>query len=199
MSAAPLLLLVDTNATRIANERMSQRLVTAFVFSGILFMLLPGTFLGIWNLLSISQAHDVGTLPRAWLQAHGQAQLFGWIGSFILGIGFYSLPKMQGTDDQTHLGMFLGLGGISLVVLSWVVAHYVWWRHPRGLHHVLKFVAYPMQLLTLNRLVPQEKYSEKDISPYLWPNGKMPVSDDWTSVEWVILRPACRQKHAMRP
>jgi len=36
-----------------------------------------------------------------------------------------------------------------------------------------------MQLLTLNRLVPQQKYSEKDISPYFWPNGKMPVRDDW--------------------
>lgn len=84
-----------------------------------------------------------------------------------------------GTDDQTHLGLFLGFGGIALVVLSWVVAHYISWRHPRGLQHALKSVTYPMQLLTLNRLVPQEKYSEKDISPYFWPNGKMPVSDDW--------------------
>ncbi len=84
-----------------------------------------------------------------------------------------------GTDDKTHLGMFIGLGGIALVVLSWIVAHYVSWRHPRGLQHALKFVAYPMQLLTLNRLVPQGKYSEKDISPYFWPNGKMPVSDYW--------------------
>ena len=35
--------------------------------------------------------------PQAWLQAHGQAQIFGWIGAFILGIGFYSLTKMQST------------------------------------------------------------------------------------------------------
>jgi sulfoxide reductase catalytic subunit YedY len=84
-----------------------------------------------------------------------------------------------GTDDQTHLGMFLGLGGIALVFLSWIVAHYISWRHPRALQRALKVVAYPMQLLTLNRLVPQEKYTEKDISPYFWPNGKMPVSDNW--------------------
>jgi DMSO/TMAO reductase YedYZ molybdopterin-dependent catalytic subunit len=36
-----------------------------------------------------------------------------------------------------------------------------------------------MQLLTLNKLVPQQHYSEQDISPYFWPNGKMPVSDNW--------------------
>ena len=36
-------------------------------------------------------------LSPAWLQAHGQAQVFGWVGSFILGIDFYSLTKMQST------------------------------------------------------------------------------------------------------
>ena len=33
-------------------------------------------------------------MSPAWLQAHGHAQIFGWIGTFILGIGFYSLSKM---------------------------------------------------------------------------------------------------------
>lgn len=82
---------------RIANERQSQRIVTAFVASGLIFMLLPGTFLGVWNLLSISASHGPGSIPQAWLQAHGQAQIFGWIGSFILGIGFYSLTKIRST------------------------------------------------------------------------------------------------------
>ncbi len=78
-------------------ERHSQRLVTAFIVSGMLFMLLPGTFLGVWNLIGISQQRTLSSLSAAWLQAHGQAQIFGWIGSFILGIGFYSLTKMQST------------------------------------------------------------------------------------------------------
>jgi len=87
----------QADAARMAGERKSQHLVTAFVISGLLFMLLPGTFLGVWNLLTISQEHGPATIPQAWLQAHGQAQIFGWIGSFILGIGFYSLTKMRGT------------------------------------------------------------------------------------------------------
>ncbi|MGB6191883.1 MAG: NnrS family protein [Terracidiphilus sp.] len=85
------------NGARIAGERRSQRLVTAFVISGLAFMLLPGTFLGVWNLLDISRGHGPEAVPQARLQAHGQAQIFGWIGSFILGIGFYSLTKMNGT------------------------------------------------------------------------------------------------------
>lgn len=77
-------------------ERVSrlQRAVSLYIITGLLFMLLPGTFLGVWNLLSISSQHTVDSLSPAWLQAHGHAQLFGWIGTFVLGIGFYSLSKM---------------------------------------------------------------------------------------------------------
>ena len=57
-------------------------------------MLLPGTFLGVWNLLSISADHSASSLSGAWIQAHGHAQIFGWIGTFIIGIGYYSLSKM---------------------------------------------------------------------------------------------------------
>jgi uncharacterized protein involved in response to NO len=58
---------VSSDVERIAGERQSQKLVTAFVASGMFFMLLPGTFLGVWNLLSISQAHRLSSLPQAWL------------------------------------------------------------------------------------------------------------------------------------
>ncbi len=86
---------------------------------------------------------------------------------------------VMGTDDQAPIGMYLGFVGIGVVVLSWVAAHYLSWGHPRGLQHALKMVTYPMQLLTLNRLVPHQDYREEDISPYFWPNGKMPVRADW--------------------
>jgi DMSO/TMAO reductase YedYZ molybdopterin-dependent catalytic subunit len=86
---------------------------------------------------------------------------------------------VMGTDDLGQRGMILGFVGIGLVFFSWIAAHYISWNHPRMLQHALKLVAYPMQLLTLNRLSPQQKYSEQDISPYFWPNGKMPVRSDW--------------------
>jgi thiosulfate reductase cytochrome b subunit len=84
-----------------------------------------------------------------------------------------------GTNDQGRLGMILGFAGIGVVVLCWVAAHYTSWNYPRKLQHALKLVTYPMQLLTLNRLIPQQTYSEQDISPYMWPNGKLPVREDW--------------------
>lgn len=71
-----------------------QQALIAYIITGLFFLVLPGTFLGVWNLVSISNHRALDNLSAAWLQAHGHAQIFGWIGTFILGIGFYSLSKM---------------------------------------------------------------------------------------------------------
>ena len=42
-------------------------------------MLLPGTFLGVWNLFAISSRRAPDSISAAWVQAHGHAQIFGWI------------------------------------------------------------------------------------------------------------------------
>lgn len=89
---------------------------------------------------------------------------------------------VMGTDDGNPIGMYLGFVGIFVVIVSWIAAHYISWRHPRGLQHALKSVTYPMQLLTLNRLLPEQKYSEDQISPFFWPNGKMPIREDWKNL-----------------
>jgi methionine sulfoxide reductase catalytic subunit len=84
-----------------------------------------------------------------------------------------------GTDDLRPEGMILGILGIAVVLLSWAFAHYISWFLPRGLQHAQKAVTHPVMLLTLDRLTPREHYTAKDISPHFWPNGKMPVREDW--------------------
>src|SRR5579859_6205411 len=53
-----------------AREESAQRLMMAYAITGLFFMLLPGTFLGVWNLLSISGGH-ASAISTAWIQAHG--------------------------------------------------------------------------------------------------------------------------------
>jgi methionine sulfoxide reductase catalytic subunit len=87
---------------------------------------------------------------------------------------------VMGTDDATGVsGMVWGFVGIGVVVLSWVVAHRISWKHPRLLQRAQKLVTYPLMLATLDRLVPHERYTEQDISPHFWPNGKLPERADW--------------------
>ena len=81
-----------------------------YISTGLLFMLLPGTFLGVWNLLAISSHRAADSVSRAWIQAHGHAQIFGWIGTFILGIGFYSIPKLRRMNSFCVIGACGHLG-----------------------------------------------------------------------------------------
>ena len=84
-----------------------------------------------------------------------------------------------GTDDLRPTGMILGFVGIAVVLLSWVLAHYISWIFPRGLQHAQKALTHPVMLLTLDRLVPREHYTTKDLSLHFWPNGKIPIREDW--------------------
>src|SRR5690242_19229166 len=71
------------------------RLLKVYVFAGLFFLVLPGPPPGAWNLLQVREPGALGAVSAAWLQAHGHAQVFGWIGCFILGIGFQSLPTLR--------------------------------------------------------------------------------------------------------
>ena len=84
-----------------------------------------------------------------------------------------------GADDRTPLGMILGFVGIGIVILCWIVAHYVSWKRPRSLQHMQRTISLPLLLATFNRVAPQQRYWLDEVSPHFWPNGKMPVRDDW--------------------
>lgn len=114
----------------VSRERDLQKLVTVFICTGLVFLLLPGTFLGVWNLIEIGARHAAHAPSAAWIQAHGQAQIFGWIGTFIIGIGFYSLSKMGRLRpfavSRGWQSWALWTLGISL---HWLTGVYGWqWR-----------------------------------------------------------------------
>ncbi len=112
----------------VEHEAQLQRAVMAYIITGIAFMLLPGTFLGVWNLISISNRHQLESLSPAWLQAHGHAQIYGWIGTFIIGIGFYSLSKMG------RLPRFAVRRAWQSYSLWTVGVIFRWWANVTGWH-----------------------------------------------------------------
>lgn len=159
MSSAPHTEEQPANSARIAMEQHSQWLVTAFIGSGMFFMLLPGTFLGVWNLIGISQQRTLSTLSPAWIQAHGQAQVFGWIGSFILGIGFYSLTKMQSTLTFPVRAGWTAWGLWTLgIALRWTGGVTAWqWRILLPLSGVLELIAFLLFFRSVRRHRPADQ------------------------------------------
>ncbi len=96
-------------------ERKKSLMLRAWIIAGLFFMALPGTLLGFSNLVAISEHHGLGFLPAAWMEGHGHAQMFGWIGSFILGIGFYSQPARGKSVLRIPMACFvLWTSGVAL-------------------------------------------------------------------------------------
>jgi uncharacterized protein involved in response to NO len=139
----------------------------AFVTTGLIFMVFPGTFLGVWNLLQISGRKSVASISPAWLQAHGHAQVFGWVGSFILGIGFYSIPKMRGGVKSSFLTAWACWAMWTTgATIRWAANVYLWeWRV------LLPISAELGAFLIFFRSVSQHRSGDSDkhkLDPWIW-------------------------------
>ncbi|HEU5403223.1 MAG TPA: NnrS family protein [Terriglobales bacterium] len=125
-----------------AREIGLSRMLVAYIVTGLAFMLLPGTFLGVWNLISITSHRAAQGVSATWIQAHGHAQIFGWIGSFILGIGFYSIPTVRKTLAMRAGWLCYGMWTAG-VLLRWLTNVYLWhWRALLPASAILELVAF---------------------------------------------------------
>ena len=136
--------------TNVREER-AQRLMMAYAITGLFFMLLPGTFLGVWNLISISRLQATEKISPGWIQAHGHAQIFGWAATFILGIGFYSIPKLRKMKPfplwRAWVCWSVWTGG---VLLRWAMTMWPWhWRGVFPLSAALELGAFLLFFLAI--------------------------------------------------
>jgi hypothetical protein len=139
------------------------RMVMTYIGTGLAFMLLPGTFLGVWNLISISDKHAANSISPAWIQAHGQAQVFGWIGTFILGIGFYSVPKMRRAQAFAMWEAWVCWAMWTVgVLLRWFATVYNWhWRISLPLSAALQLLAFALFFKTVSSHRPATNGEER--------------------------------------
>ena len=143
--------------TRTRENRLS-RLLMLYITTGLGFMLLPGTFLGVWNLLAISSRHAANSVSDGWVQAHGHAQIFGWIGTFILGIGFYSIPKLRRMNPFALWTAWacwaLWTSGVSL---RWLTGVYQWqWHVLLPVSAALETIAFGLFFYSVSGHRPQD-------------------------------------------
>ena len=149
------------------HQRNKSWMLRAWILSGIFFMALPGTLLGFSNLMAISAHHGLGSMPAAWMEGHGHAQMFGWIGSFILGIGFYSQP-LRPSGIRVPLACF-GFWTTG-VLLRWIGNIYEWhWRTLLVASSALELVAVILFLFAAShhKRADAEKGAKKGIEVWM--------------------------------
>ena len=146
-----------------AREKTLSQLLMLYISTGLLFMLLPGTFLGVWNLLAISSHRAANSVSPAWIQAHGHAQIFGWIGTFILGIGFYSIPKLRRLNSFALSAVWSSWALWTCgVTLRWLTSVYGWqWRTFLPLSALLELAAFAIFFRTVSGHRPEESGKAK--------------------------------------
>jgi len=87
-----------------------------------------------------------------------------------------------GTDDTNPAGLLVFLvGAAGIIALCWL-AHWISWKRPRWVQMGFRRLLGPLQRTTLNRLASRNQYTRDDISPYFWPNGKLPHSPEWEAL-----------------
>ncbi|KAA9038364.1 molybdopterin-dependent oxidoreductase [Ginsengibacter hankyongi] len=85
-----------------------------------------------------------------------------------------------GTDNTTSVaGIYIGAGIIAFTILFCLLAHWLSWNKQRALQHADAAINGNLWRITLNRFKPKPYYKRADISPYFWPNGKAPSSEEW--------------------
>jgi heme/copper-type cytochrome/quinol oxidase subunit 1 len=91
--------------------------------------------------------------PRPGLRAHGHAQIFGWIGTFVIGIDYYSLSKMGGLKpvavSRAWMSWALSTGGVTLRWVANVTEFH--WRILLPASAALQLIAFVIFFVTVSR------------------------------------------------
>jgi methionine sulfoxide reductase catalytic subunit len=90
---------------------------------------------------------------------------------------------VRGTNDASPAGLYLGLVGIAVIVVSNALANWAAWRRPRAVQHAARRIVTPVMRFVLDRQVPVAQFGREDISPFFWINGKMPTCEEWNTLE----------------
>lgn len=84
----------------------------------------------------------------------------------------------RGVNDHSYLGLAWFAAGVVCVVAAWVGASPLTLKHPRFVQHAGRLLTgWTRNLFEL--LTPVARFRERDVSPYFWPNGTAPDSDEY--------------------
>jgi hypothetical protein len=78
-----------------AADTEGESLHRRFVLGAFVIALTVGFGLGVVNLTRIALAQSYYEISGVLKQVHGHAQIFGWVGLFIMGVAFHAVPRMK--------------------------------------------------------------------------------------------------------
>jgi heme/copper-type cytochrome/quinol oxidase subunit 4 len=97
-------------------QQLADVIYRRFFKGGIVVVLTAGAVWGAWLLLRIGMTGDFTAASIHEINAHGHAQIFGWVGLFVMGFAYQAFPRMKHTSlwrpDLANLTFYLMITGI---------------------------------------------------------------------------------------
>jgi len=101
---------------------------------------------------------------------------------FVTGIRENTNHMFGGVDDASWRGFPLFLLAMAILAIAWALASPFPLRHARLVQRTGAAMVGGLMGLA-ERWDPRSQLTEKDISPYFWPNGTMPASKEYSELE----------------
>lgn len=87
-----------------------------------------------------------------------------------------------GTDTNSYRGVALYAAWMAVVIAFWLAASPLTIKYPRAVQKVGTVTVGWLKKL-LERWAPKATYSTEDITDYFWPNGTLPVTDEYRRLQ----------------
>ena len=87
-----------------------------------------------------------------------------------------------GRNDESWVGFWIFALSLAVMIVGWVAASPLTIRKPRLIQRVGYALIGPAQRLFEHVDARPGQYTEKDISPYMWHNGKYPETDEYRAL-----------------
>lgn len=95
-----------------------------------------------------------------------------------------NLNHMYGArDDNSWVGFWIFAASMVVMIVAWVAATPLTYRFPRKVQKVAYALVGPAQKLFEHLDAKPGQYTEKDISPYFWHNGKYPETEEYKKLQ----------------
>ncbi len=133
---------------------------------------------GLGRLLNRQAMRSVHFISFAWfvafILAHG-------IMVFVTGLRENTNHMFAGVENNSWAGLPLFLMAMAILAAAWILASPFTLRHARLVQRTGAFMIGWLKALAEHG-DPRSQLTEKDISPFFWPNGTMPTSAEYEAL-----------------
>ena len=107
---------VDSNSDVVITKPQTEHVYEMFVKTAILIVLSTGCLYGASLLAYMAFQNSMTSVSWILIETHGDTQVYGWVGLFIMGISYFALPKfwnsMLYSTPLAYKSFFLMVAGI---------------------------------------------------------------------------------------